>query len=462
MSLVDRMYAGLPVEAQNLMVSLYGAYWERRRYGGVFKRELESFIDREKFSTEEWERYQTEKLRKILDHSILHVPFYREKWKVMGLSVDDFANLDLNEISRIPILSKDDLRVHGRTTLLADKQERFGQFYSSSGSSGTPTQIKISPRMHQEWTAGFEVRIRMWAGLNRNTPKGTIGGRRVVVDGSLEGPFYRYSYFGKQTYFSAYHISPETVDDYVDGMWKHKVEYMTGYAMANYLLAKFIEERGIEAPRLKAVITSSEKLTKQMRNTFRSVYGCESYDSYSGVEDCGLISECSKGKLHISPDMGLIEIVKEDGTIAKKGDVGEAICTGFINYDQPLIRYQIGDLVRLSENQTCGCGVSMPVVDEIIGRIEDTIIGPDGRAMVRFHSLFIDLPDVIESQVVQHKPNEFEIRIVTTKVIPDKTRSIIRSRMKSQLGNVEVVIRRVDSIPRLKNGKYKSVISRVS
>jgi hypothetical protein len=47
---------------------------------------------------------------------------------------------------------------------------------------------------------------------------------------------------------------------------------MTGYAMSNYFLARFFQEQKLDAPKLKAVITSSEKLTVEMRGTFQSVY----------------------------------------------------------------------------------------------------------------------------------------------------------------------------------------------
>jgi phenylacetate-CoA ligase len=236
---------------------------------------------------------------------------------------------------------------------------------------------------------------------------------------------------------------------------------MTGYAMSNYILARFIEKQNLKAPKLKAVITSSEKLTIEMRKTLERVYNCKVYDSYSGVEACGLISECEHGTLHISPDVGIIEIIKEDGTNAKPGETGEAICTGFLNYDQPLIRYRIGDLIKISANQSCKCGRQMPCVDEIVGRLEDVVIGKDGREMVRFHGIFINIPKIIEAQVIQHTITNFEIKIVSNEALSDSEINLINDRMKSQLGTIELTIVQVESLPRENNGKFKAVISHV-
>ena len=147
---------------------------------------------------------------------------------------------------------------------MAENYDKNGDYYASSGSTGTPTSIYYSKKFHQNWSAAFEVRIRTWAGLSKRNPRGMIGGRRVVPKGDSTGPFYRYNAVEKQVYFSAYHISKKNAYVYLKGIKKYGVDYMTGYAMSNYFLARIFEENKIEAPKLKAVITSSEKLTPEM------------------------------------------------------------------------------------------------------------------------------------------------------------------------------------------------------
>ncbi len=457
-----RVYPVLPVFLQNAAVSMYGLYWRQRRFGGIYQKELRAFKEREFFTAQQWRDYQTVQLRKLLVHAFETVPFYRERYGALGWTKSKFERFELEDLTRLPLLTKKDLRAFGTTSLLSTQREHGGQFYSSSGSTGTPVKILYSMPFHQRLNAAMESRVRNWAGVTGKDARGMIGGRRVLPSADDTPPFYRYNFFEKQVYFSAYHISEKSAQSYVEAMNKYGLVYMTGYAMSNYFLASFIVNNSLDAPRLKAVITSSEKLTQPMRQMFYKAYGCRTYDSYSGVENCGLISEAPNGELLISPDVGIIEVLSEDGSPVAAGKSGEAICTGLLNFDQPLIRYRMGDQLRLRGTRGSE-GREMPIVEEIVGRLEDVIYTPDGRKMVRFHGVFIDLPHVLEGQVIQKTLDVFVVKVVTLSGFSTKEEGVIVERMKSQLGNnVEVAVIPVSEIPRTKNGKFRSVVSELN
>lgn len=459
-SKVEKLYQHLPVWLQNIAISVFGYAWQKRRFGGVFKEELKNFKQRESFTKQQWQEYQTQELRKVLVHAFETVPFYKEKYSKAGFTLKDFEKFELSDLSKLPFLEKDELREFGKTTLLSSQKATDGAYYSSSGSTGTPTSIYISKKMHQIWTAGYEIRVKNWAGVGKDFVRGMIGGRRIVSASDAKPPFYRYNFFEKMVYNSAYNISKENVPNYVEGMHKHKVEFMMGYAMSNFILARFINELGLKAPKMKAVITSSEKLTKEMREEFRKAYGCESFDTWSGVEACAQISECEQHTLHESPDIGIIEVLDDNLKPTTGNNLGEVICTSLINYDQPLIRYRCGDVLRPSEKE-CGCGREMRAFEEVVGRLEDIVIGPDGNEMVRFHGIFIELPNIVEGQVIQNTITDFEIKVVTIKPLSNQERETINKRMESQLGKINLQVNNVAEIPKGANGKFKAVISKV-
>jgi phenylacetate-CoA ligase len=456
----DKLYPRLPVFAQNIGISAFGYQWYKRRFGGIYQQEYDACKQRESYSVDQWNTYQTIQLRKLLVHAYNNVPYYKGIIDKAGFNETQLAQFDISQLSKLPLLEKQTLRIKGKTELLSAEKEKGGTFFSSSGSTGTPVNILFSHAMHQRASALYEARVRNWAGVSRFDPRGMIGGRRIIPDGESRPPYYRYNFVEKQLYFSAYHISKQTAPDYAAGLLKYKTQYMVGYAMSNYILAKFIKEAGVQPPQMKAVLTSSEKLTPVMRSLLSEVYQCKVFDGWSGVENCGLISENEYGQLLVSPDSAIIEVLKPDGTPANTGEEGELVCTGFFNYDQPLIRYRIGDVVKLSADQKNKCGRSFPVVDEIVGRVEDVVIGKDGREMVRFHGIFVNLPNVIKGQVVQEEIDRFTINVMTNGLSAEE-RSLISSRMISQLGEIKLTINELADIPVGSNGKFRAVISKV-
>lgn len=458
----EKIYHTLPVMLQNIGISMFGYYYYNRRFGKCFKNELQACKERAYFTSAEWNKWQENELRSILVHAFNTVPYYREKFSELGINFDQLKNFSINNIASLPLLEKITFRLLCDSKMMSEKPGIKSTYLYTSGSTGTPLKIRYSLNMQQKYAAIYENYVRNWAGVNYLMPRGVIGGRRILKEGISRGPYYRYNWVEKQTYFSAYHISKQTVSDYIKGIAQNKVEYLEGYSSSIHFLARFIEESGLKPPALKAVLGSTDPLTPEMRATISRVFQCEVFDSYNGVDVCNLISECEHHRLHIIPEAGIVEVLNENGEPCKPGEIGELVSTGLLNYDQPLIRYRIGDLVKLSKDQSCPCGRSMTVVDEIVGRVEDVVIGPDGREMRRFNRILIDISSVIEGQIIQNDYTKFTILIVAVKTPQSQELETIKQRMYAQLGPVEIDIQIVPSIPRGPNGKFKAVISHVS
>ena len=102
----------------------------------------------------------------------------------------------------------------------------------------------------------------------------------------------------------------------------------------------------------------------------------------------------------------------------------------------------------------------MPLLREVTGRIEDAVVGPDGRQMVRFHGIFVEQANVREGQIIQEELRRIRVKVVTTNSFSAAdTQDIIR-RVKQRLGaEVEVIVELVSEIPRTKAGKFQAVVS---
>src|SRR3954466_8970650 len=119
---------------QNMLVSAYGYSWKQRRFGGIFKDEYAKAKDREDFTTEQWNQYQNDQLQKILLHSFTHIPYYKKSFTRHGISSETLKKVTPETLSQLPILSKENLRKYGTTSLIADKREKAGYLFASSGS----------------------------------------------------------------------------------------------------------------------------------------------------------------------------------------------------------------------------------------------------------------------------------------------------------------------------------------
>ena len=153
--------------------------------------------------------------------------------------------------------------------------------------------------------------------------------------------------------------------------------------------------------------------------------------------------------------MGIIEVIDEHKKCQIEQGEGELVSTGLLNFNQPLIRYRIGDRIKMASTAKKSKS-QMPMVEEISGRIEDIVMGPDGRKMVRFHGVFIDIAGLINAQLVQEDINWIRLRLQVNKEFDRKSELLIKNRLRSQLGEVKITFEYPESIGLNKNGKFKA------
>jgi phenylacetate-CoA ligase len=454
MSKTDKIYARLPVWAQHMAVTAFGARWWWFRFGPGFQEAAAGFREREKWDRPRLEAWQADQLKSFLA-AAASVPYYRDNWSASQKRAAEEGRLE-----ELPLLDKAPLRASPRAFINPALGVRRPQTFHTSGSTGTPIATFWSAREARAKMALREVRSAGWAGVSFREPRATFSGRLVEPDPDSRGPFYRFNLCERQVYLSPFHLKPDTAGQYVEALNKHKIRWLTGYAVSYYLLAKFMLDRHIAPPpTLRAVITTSEKLTDDMRGVMEKAYGCPVFEEYGTVENALFASACEHRRLHVSTDWGVVEILRPDGTPCAPGEPGEVVATSFMRRLHPLVRYRIGD-VACWDAEPCPCGRPFPVIKEVVGRIEDVVVGPDGRQMVRFHGIFIAQPHVQEGQIIQETLHDIRARIVPTPGFgPDDVKDI-QDRIRQRLGPaVNVTVETVESIPRTKAGKFKAVIS---
>jgi len=124
---------------------------------------------------------------------------------------------------------------------------------------------------------------------------------------------------------------------------------------------------------LQCVATSAEVLTDDTRRRVQQAWGISGFDSYAATEYTPIAAECKFGRKHLLEDGAIIEIVDERGQSVAAGARGaRLLLTVFNRRTQPLIRYELTDMVRPLDG-TCECGRPFRMIESIEGRIEEVL-----------------------------------------------------------------------------------------
>jgi phenylacetate-CoA ligase len=205
-------------------------------------------------------------------------------------------------------------------------------------------------------------------------------------------------------------MSEENMLKYHKDMEKFQPDVIISYASSIYLLAKFLEKKGIKPnyPKI-SISTSAETLYPHMRETIERVFNVKVFDKYGSREVSAIAYECEvHSGLHIIMDNVIVECIDPITGEEVWDRPGEILITDLNNYGMPFIRYKIGDMGILSKEK-CKCGRNTLLLKRVIGRTTDNFILKNGRIVhgEYFTHLFYGLEGIKEFQFVQEKIDRF-------------------------------------------------------
>jgi phenylacetate-CoA ligase len=456
-SLLDASYQRSPIWVQQIGVAAYGWWWYHRRFGHAFRALVEEFKERDRWTEAQFAEYQETLLRRLFA-AAQNSPYYScalKGWETNGLTARE-------TLSRLPFLSKQTLRERPDDLLSEDPLPRDVLSFKSSGTTGTPSKI-----YYTRWFHNFELAVPVargyhWAGLTGAERRVMFGVRKVCRFDQRQPPFWRYSPVEDMAYASVYHLSPSNIPAYLAFMRRFRPAVIMGYPSALNVIARFALEHGDMPAPAKSVMTTSETVTDSVREAIETAWQCRLSDRYGAVEGCLLASQCEFGRYHVSPDVGVVEILDEAGRPCEPGQLGEVVCTGLHNTLQPLIRYRLGDVARWAIDQSCPCGRSMPILEAIEGRLEDVCYTQEGRQIVRFDTVFKGVEHIREAQVVQEASDRFAILVVPDGGFGAPDADLLRKNMRLHVGDIGIDVRPVDTIERTASGKFRAVVCKLT
>ena len=314
---------------------------------------------------------QARRLRDVVARVYDRVPFYRERLDAAGVSPRDIRSVD--DLPRLPLTRKDDLRETYPFGLLAVPRSQCVRVHASSGTTGKPI------------VAGYtRADVDLFARVNA---------RALALAGAEPGMMLHNAYgYGLFTGGLGLHLGGErlglTVVPVSGGMTERQVLLIEDFrpdgisCTPSYALtlAQALAERG-HAPdeiSLRFACLGAEPWTDAMREQIDRGLGVRATNIYGLTEVIGpgVSNECveERSGSHVSEDHFLPEVVDpESGEPLPEGAEGVLVFTTLTKEAVPLLRYATGDITTL-RTDTCTCGRTSARMGLIKGRSDDMLI----------------------------------------------------------------------------------------
>ena len=125
-------------------------------------------------SPEEIKEYQWKKLKKLLNHAYQNVPFYRKRFKQLGITPKDIKTP--SDFEQFPFLTKEDIR-NNLKEMIAKDYKKFLLINSTGGSTGGEPLIFYSDKIREAKQNAAKLRARRWWSID-------IGDKELDIWGS--------------------------------------------------------------------------------------------------------------------------------------------------------------------------------------------------------------------------------------------------------------------------------------
>lgn len=330
-----------------------------------------------KYYQEEMETMPADKLRELQSERLVkqvkrvwdNVPYYRKKMEAAGVTPDDIKGLE--DLHKLPFMTKDDLRDAYPYGLLACDRKNVVRIHSTSGTTGKRVVAFYTQNDLDLWDDCCARAL---------TAAGADSGDIVQIS-------YGYGLFtgGMGLHGGSTKLGCMTVP-ISSGNTDRQIQFMTDLeatvlcctpSYAAYL-AESINEKGMrDQIKLKAGILGAEAWTEEMRADIEKKLGIKAYDIYGLTElsGPGVAYECEEQKgMHINEDHFVAEIINpKTGEVLPDEEKGELVFTSLTKEAFPLLRYRTKDLCVLNR-QKCSCGRTFVRMHKPMGRSDDMLI----------------------------------------------------------------------------------------
>lgn len=326
----------------------------------------------EKYETmplDELRALQSERLVKQVRYVYENVAYYRRKMDEKGVAPDDIRGIE--DLHKLPFLSKEDLREAYPYGLLARPLKDCVRIQSTSGTTGRRVVTFYTQHDLDLWEDCCARAIVATGGSNEDVVQVCYGYGLFTGGAGLHGGSHK---VGSLTL----PMSSGNTERQIQFMQDLQSTFLCCTPSYAAYLAESICERGVrDQIHLRAGIFGAEAWTEEMRHDIEEKLGIKAYDIYglTEISGPGVSFECEEQQgMHINEDHFIAEIIDPDtGEVLPDGTPGELVFTCLTKEAFPLLRYRTRDICVLTR-KPCSCGRTFVRMTKPMGRSDDMMI----------------------------------------------------------------------------------------
>jgi len=359
--------------------------------------------------------WQNERLVAQVRHVWNNVPYYRKKMEEKGVTPEDIQGVA--DLSKLPFLSKDDLREAYPYGLLGTQLKDCVRIHSTSGTTGK--RVVAFYTQHD---------VDLWE---------DCCARAITATGCSSEDVCQVAYgYGLFTGGSGMHGGSHKVGCLTlplsSGNTDRQLQFMVDLgstllcctpSYAAYLAEKIHEQGLKDQIKLKAGIFGAEAWSESMRREIERSLGIKAYDIYGLTElsGPGVAFECEdQSGMHINEDHFIAEIIDPNtGEVLPEGSKGELVLTAITKEAFPLLRYRTRDICVLTR-QPCPCGRTHVKMSKPMGRSDDMLIVKGVNVFPsQIESVLIDQGYPANYQIIVDRVNHSDTLEVMVEMTPE-------------------------------------------
>ncbi len=321
-------------------------------------------------SQEDMKKLQDERLVAQVKHVYDNVKYYRDLMDEKGVKPEDIKGVD--DLCKLPFLSKADLREAYPYGLLAKPLDECVRIQSTSGTTGKRVVAFYTQNDVDMWEDCVARAITAAGGTNEDVCQIAYGYGLFTGGAGLHGGSHKVGCLTLP-------MSSGNTERQITFMQDLGATILCCTPSYAAYIGETLHEMGLTPDdiKLKAGIFGAEPWTEEMRQSIEKSLGLKAYDIYGLTESSGpgvAFECCEQSGMHINEDNFYPEIINPDtGEVLPEGEVGELVFTSLTKEAFPLIRYRTRDLCVLSRKK-CSCGRTLIKMAKPMGRSDDMLI----------------------------------------------------------------------------------------